>query len=202
MSVVANRKRVLALGALILIAGFGFIGLQAADALSTTTTLSAPNPVPNPPLSVAEANRDASGAIRVHEQGTVQVQGTVNVGNAPTVQDVRITNTPVQVTGNVNVRAGTAVKLFQEVYPFTEVKEIEVDISEFSRVRLRFVVNGAEDSTVEFHYHTDAGISDDFSLDTGDSKGVLLPEVAGTKLRIVLDDPDGEQVFVEVFGTR
>ena len=39
---------------------------------------------------VREQNLDGSGLIRVHEQGTANVAGTVNVGNLPAVQDVNV----------------------------------------------------------------------------------------------------------------
>lgn len=201
MRFIEGRKRgALVLGAVLLIGLFGFVGLRASEldggaGVEDTTQLS------NPPLNVREANVDAEGYLRIHEQGVVSVQGTVNVASGPAVQDVRVTNTPLQVTGNVNVAGGTVRKLRQEVYPFTADEDIEVDISEFSRVRLYVVVNGS-DSTVDFAYYTDAGIYGSFSVDTGDTHNVLLSEVAGTKLTIGLRDPDGEQVFVNVFGTK
>jgi hypothetical protein len=194
-----SRRRALALGALSLVGLFGFLGLQASELVgSTELDATAPS---NPPLNVREANVDADGYLRIHEQGVVSVQGTVTVASGPAVQDVRVTNTPLQVTGNVNVGGGTVRKYRQEFYPFTQDEDIEVDISEFTRVRLYVVVNGS-DSTVDFVYYTDADVRGSFSVDTGDSRSILLGEVAGTKLKIALRDPDGEQVFVSVFGTK
>ena len=48
------------------------------------------------PVPVAEQNRDASGNVRVHEQGTAAVheQGTANVN---------VTNSSIPVTGTVNL---------------------------------------------------------------------------------------------------
>jgi len=158
-------------------------------------------PLANPPLNVAETNKDANGNIKVHEQGVVMVTGTVNVGNTPATQNVRVTNTPLAVTGNLNVTGGTSKKFQEEFFPFDKDQDVEVDITEFTRVRLRIVVNGS-DSTVDVFYGTDAGIRGSFSVDTADDHTVLLPDVAGTKLFIQLRDPDGEQVFVQVFGTR
>ena len=40
-----------------------------------------------PTQAVEEQNLDASGFIAVHEQGTANVAGTVDVGNLPAVQD-------------------------------------------------------------------------------------------------------------------
>ena len=45
---------------------------------------------------VREQNLDGSGLIRVHEQGTANVSGTVDVGNLPSVQDVNVVSTPLQ----------------------------------------------------------------------------------------------------------
>lgn len=199
--VLSERKGWGVVGALALICVFGFLGLRAADELSDT--LAPPPPLPNPPLNVAEANKDAEGNIKVHEQGTVQVTGTVNVGNNPSVQDVRVTNDPleVEVTNTLVVESGTVRKFHQEIFPFDKDEDFVVDIAEFSRVRLQTTVNGS-DSTVDFIYETDGGASGSFSVDTGGpSKSVLLPEVAGTRLHVYVRDPDGEQVFVNVFGT-
>jgi len=51
---------------------------------------------PPPPAvtQVREQNLDGSGFIRVHEQGTANVAGTVNVGNLPAVQDVNVVSQP------------------------------------------------------------------------------------------------------------
>ncbi|HEU4760250.1 MAG TPA: hypothetical protein VFT91_09760 [Dehalococcoidia bacterium] len=45
---------------------------------------------------VRETNVDANGDIRVHEQGTANVTGTVDVGNLPAVQDVNLLSMPSQ----------------------------------------------------------------------------------------------------------
>lgn len=60
---------------------------------------SSDNPVP-----VAEQNRDASGNIRTHEQGTAAVheQGTAAVHEQGTAS-VNVTNSSIPVTGTVNV---------------------------------------------------------------------------------------------------
>jgi len=66
------------------------------------------------PLSVREQNLDASGFIRVHEQGTASVSGTVGLSSSantvkldPTANSVSVTNT--DNNGNVKVHEqGTA----------------------------------------------------------------------------------------------
>jgi hypothetical protein len=193
-----ERKRsALGLGALSLICLFAFLGLRASDTVDSKELEAAVAPLANPPLNVREANVDADGYLRVHEQGVVSVQGTVNVGNNPSVQDVRITNTPLQVA---LPKQGTVRTFHQEFFPFDKEEDLEIDIHEFSRVRLQITVNGS-DSTVDITYDTDGDTSGSFSVDTADSHTILLPEVAGTKLFVYLNDPDGEQVFVNVFGT-
>jgi hypothetical protein len=159
-----------------------------------------------PPLNVLETNVDGGGNIRVHEQGTVPITGTVNVGNTPAVQDVRVTNGALPVTGSVSVTnfpaATTGVTNFfsQEFFPFNKEEILQIDISKFKRVRIRVTVNVS--GTVDFFYGTDAGVSGDFSVDAGNVHTELLPEVAGTNLEIDLEDPDGEQVFVDVYGSN
>ncbi|HEX5042140.1 MAG TPA: hypothetical protein VFV75_04490 [Candidatus Polarisedimenticolaceae bacterium] len=193
----ARRMRLLAPLALALVAGLGAFSLRAGDALSTefadTTDPSAPS---NPPLNVREANVDGNGNIKVHEQGVVQVTGTVDVGNSPKVQDVNITNDPLEV----KVKTGTVHFYHHEVYPFDEDTDLTIDIHEYSRVRVQITVNGS--GTVDFLYATDGGVHGEFSEDSGGfGHTLLLPEVAGTELQLFLNDPDGEQVFVNVYGT-
>jgi len=193
-SITARKRGVLALGVLFLIGVFGFLGLGAGETADETSTA-----VSNPPLNVAEANKDANGNIRVHEQGTVAVTGTVNVGNNPAVQDVRITNNPLHV--DVDGR-GTVQTFFEEIFPFDKDQDFEVDISEFNKVRLFVNING-DDSTVDIYYSTDAGVEGSFSVSTvGSGHSVYLGEVPGTKLWIEVRDPDGEQVFIWVFGNK
>ena len=186
----SNRSGLLALGAMFVLAAFGFAALRAGDVLSDT----AATDVANPPLNVREVNLDGNGNIKVHEQGTVAVTGTVNVGNNPATQDVRVTNTSVRVN-----TGGTVRKYFQEFNPFDENQHIEVDISEFSKVRLAVVVNGKKDASAHVFYTTDANVGDSFDVDS--ARTTFLGEAAGTRLVIELSDPDGEQVFVKVFGT-
>ncbi|HET6372350.1 MAG TPA: hypothetical protein VFG76_03530 [Candidatus Polarisedimenticolia bacterium] len=199
MRIMLSEKRSwVAVGALAMICVFGFLGLRAGDELSAT--LAPPTTSPNPPLNVAESNKDSDGNIKVHEQGTVRVTGTVDVGNSPKVLDVNVTNEPLEVTGNVAVKTGTVHFYHREVYPFDEDVELEIDIHEYSRARVQITVNGS--GTVDFLYATDGGVHGEFSEDSGGfGATLLLPEVAGTELRLFLSDPDGEQVFVNVFGT-
>ncbi len=46
--------------------------------------------------AVEEQNLDGSGFIAVHEQGTANVAGTVDVGNLPAIQDVNVVSAPSQ----------------------------------------------------------------------------------------------------------
>ena len=46
--------------------------------------------------AVEEQNLDGSGFIAVHEQGTANVAGTVDVGNLPAVQDVNVVSASSQ----------------------------------------------------------------------------------------------------------
>jgi hypothetical protein len=192
-----RKMHLLAPLALALLAGLGALSLRAGDVLSTElaapTEATAPS---NPPLNVAEANKDANGDIKVHEQGIVRVTGTVDVGNGPKVQDVNVTNDSLEV----KVKTGTVHFYHQEVYPFDEDTDLTIDIHEYSRVRVQITVNGS--GTVEFLYATDGGVHGEFSEDAGGfGHTLLLPEVAGTELRLFLNDPDGEQVYVNVYGT-
>jgi len=52
-----------------------------------------------PATAVREQNLDGNGLIRVHEQGTANVTGTVDVGNLPAVQDVNVVAMPAQDSG-------------------------------------------------------------------------------------------------------
>src|SRR6185436_12821428 len=94
-----KRMRLAAPLALGLVAGLGALSLRAGDALSTSFAVAADATAPSsPPLNVAEANKDANGNIKVHDQGVVRVTGTVDVGNSPKVQDVNVTNDALAVT--------------------------------------------------------------------------------------------------------
>ena len=193
-----RRLRLAAPLALGLVAGLGALSLRAGDVLSTEFAVATDATAPsNPPLNVREANVDGNGNIKVHEQGVVHVTGTVDVGNSPKVQDVNITNEdPLEV----RVQTGTVHFYTHEVYPFDEDTNVTIDIHEYSRVRVQITVNGS--GTVDFLYGTDGGLHGEFSEDSGGfGHTLLLPEVAGTELRLVLSDPDGEQVFINVYGT-
>jgi hypothetical protein len=190
-----RRLRLVAPLALALVAGVGALSLRAGDALSTDFAVATDATAPsNPPLNVAEANKDANGNIKVHEQGIVQVMGTVDVGNSPKVQDVNVTN-------ELKVEGGTTRLFFREIDDFDENMNFQVDISQYSKIRILAVVNGS--GTVHFDFETDAGVYTLFDVDSGGfSHSELLGEVAGTKLFIYLTDPDGEQVFISVWGAN
>jgi hypothetical protein len=186
-----RRIRLLAPLALALIAGLGALSLRAGDAFSLD---SATTDLANPPLNVAESNRDANGNIKVHEQGTVAISGTVDIGNTPKVQDVNVTNTALAIKG------GSTRLFFQEIDDFDKPVDFHVDISKYSKVRILAVVNGS--GTVDFDFETNSGVYTFFDLDAGHSRSELLGEIAGTEMAIYLRDPDGEQVFVSVWGTN
>jgi hypothetical protein len=122
------------------------------------------------------------------------------------VQDVKVTNASLPISGSVSVSnfpaAATGVTDFfsQEFFPFNSEQVLHIDISKYKRVRIRVTVNVS--GTVDFFYGTDAGVSGDFSVDAGNVHTELLPEVAGTTLELDLEDPDGEQVFVDVYGSN
>jgi hypothetical protein len=89
--------------AILLVSGWGtaaadqllnvFVTNTAANPVPVSGTLTVTNP-PASPLAVHESNTDANGNIKVHEQGTVQVGGSVSVSNLPGTQPV---------SGTVNV---------------------------------------------------------------------------------------------------
>jgi hypothetical protein len=96
----------------------GLIGAWAAVQLSGEAGAAPPPPGDQ---KVREQNLDASGFIRVHEQGTANVTGTVNVGNLP-----------FDARGNLRVASGftKAAELFTGTVnpgetvttPFTDVQ--------------------------------------------------------------------------------
>jgi hypothetical protein len=194
------RRMMIAIVGLVMLTGLvGILGVRFSDTTSAAS--------PMPPLNVVENNVDADGNIRVHEQGTVPVSGTVNVGNTPAVQNVSVTNASLPVTGSVSVSnfpaAATGVTHFfhQEVFPFNAEQILHIDISKFSKVRMAVVVNGTGGS-VDFFWGTNAQIADNFSVDTGNQHTVFLGDVAGTDLEVDLESPNGQQVFVDVFGSN
>jgi len=183
----------LALG---LIAGLGALGLRAGDVLSTASTVD-PMPLSNPPLNVAESNKDANGNIKVHEQGTVAVSGTVNVGNTPKTQDVNVVNEALEVK---LPNQGTTRFYDRRIDDFDEGFLETIDIHEYARVRFATVVNGS--GTVEFFLSTDGGVNAHFEVEAAGEHTVDLGAAAGTHLTIQLVDPDGEQVFLRLFGSN
>jgi hypothetical protein len=85
-------------------------GLIGTWAFSQVTDDVGAAPPPPSPQQVREQNLDGSGFIRVHEQGTANVNvtngslpvsGTVNVGNAPAVQDVNVVSMPAPTGGRL-----------------------------------------------------------------------------------------------------
>jgi len=183
----------LALG---LIAGLGALGLRAGDVLSTASTVD-PMPPSNPPLNVAESNKDANGNIKVHEQGTVTIAGTVNIGDGPKVQDVNVTNDALEV----HLPDQGTTKFYEKVIDDFDEGFIEtIDISKYAHVRFATIVNGT--GTVEFFLHSDGQVTSHFEVEAAGHHTVDLGEAVGTRLTIQLVDPDGEQVFLRLFGSN
>ncbi|MBI1885186.1 MAG: hypothetical protein HYS09_02545 [Chloroflexi bacterium] len=78
-------------------------GLLGAFAYGQLVGQAGAAPPPPPETPVREQNLDGSGRIRVHEQGTADVNvtnaslpvtGTLDVGNLPSVQDVNVLTLP------------------------------------------------------------------------------------------------------------
>jgi hypothetical protein len=155
-------------------------GAQPAggDALSTSFAVAADATAPsNPPLNVAEANKDANGNIKVHDQGVVRVTGTVDVGNSPKVQDVNVTNDALEVT---LADQGTSLVYFEEIDDFDEGFVRTIDIHKYARVRFGTNVNGS--GTVEYFVSTDGGVHEHFEVDAGSfGHTVFLGEAAGNQ---------------------
>lgn len=79
----------------------GLVGAFAYDQLGSNAGAAPPPPAPPSPTRVREQNLDTSGLIRVHEQGTANVAGTINVGNLPAVQDVNVVSPPAAPQGRL-----------------------------------------------------------------------------------------------------
>ena len=114
----------------------GVLGLIAGSVLAGVVIASPPpDPAPNVPVAVREQNLDANGWIKVHEQGTTNVSGTVEVdgdiaiSNFPTTQDVNIVgggSTPPQPVTKVtqlifNVASGGSQ---DQTFPMVNVTSI------------------------------------------------------------------------------
>src|SRR3972149_2735320 len=69
-----------------LIAGMA-LGFAVSQGLDGSASAAPPPPADT---KVREQNLDGGGFIKVHEQGTANVSGTVDVGNLPAVQDVNV----------------------------------------------------------------------------------------------------------------
>jgi hypothetical protein len=114
--------------ALAVIAAFAS-GLIGTWAFSQLTEQAGAAPPPPSPQQVREQNLDGSGFIRVHEQGTANVAGTVNVGNLPSVQDVNVLSMPAQSTGRL-IAPGTQPALGSNDTIFSTT-----DVSDCSEIR-------------------------------------------------------------------
>lgn len=101
----------------------GLAGGLAVAQLSDRAGAAAPPPSAT---RVREQNLDGGGFVRVHEQGTANVAGTVNVGNLPAVQDVNVVSTPPAAPQGRLVELGTATVSGtgpDYVYPFVDVSD-------------------------------------------------------------------------------
>lgn len=115
-------QRLIALFIIVALTG-GLLGAFTVSELSSSAG-AAPPPQQNQGQRVREQNLDASGFIRVHEQGTANVAGTVNVGNLPAVQDVNVVSMPAAARGRL-VELGTQMVGPQQnaVFPFADVSD-------------------------------------------------------------------------------
>lgn len=72
---------------------------------------------------VREQNLDANGLIRVHEQGTANVTGTVDVGNMPAVQDVNVVSMPTSQGRLIEVGTLPAPANGSVQFPVVDVRD-------------------------------------------------------------------------------
>jgi len=171
----SGRSRlVLTIAALAVVAAGA--GIRFADSTSAAA--------PMPPLNVLETNRDAGGNIRVHEQGTVPITGTVNVGNTPAVQDVNVTNARLEVSGAVTVGslprgAQGSTLIFHDVLTTPSTGSGSATIGDFAKVRISADTRGG--GSFSLHWSTDGDLEGDFEVDD-DLGSIVLPDVPGTKL--------------------
>ena len=108
--------------ALLIVVGVvaGLAGGLTVAQLSGRAGAAPPPPSPQP---VREQNLDASGFIRVHEQGTANVAGTVNVGNLPAVQDVNVLSASPPPGRLINLGTQTVTGDGSYAYPFVDVSD-------------------------------------------------------------------------------
>jgi hypothetical protein len=157
-------KQLIALGVIAAFAS-GLIGTWAFNQL---TEQAGAAPPPPSPTQVREQNLDGSGFIRVHEQGTANVAGTVNIGNMPAVQDVNVVSLPTQ-TGQV-IEVGTIV-----VPTNGSARFAAVDVSECSETTAIARRSGGSPSTelIDLRVSVDGQtfVNADFLSTTGSISG-------------------------------
>ncbi len=120
------------------------------------------------PIAVREQNLDASGFIRVHEQGTANVNvtngslpvsGTVDVGNLPTVQDVNVLSLP-STSGRL-IELGTQSSAGQDVtFPMADVRDcrkISILAQGGTNPSIFFPTNTSPDGTTPIEVFLDGG---------------------------------------------
>src|SRR2546421_7240711 len=138
------------------------------------------------------------------------VSGTVNVGNLPASQsisgsvtitntpNVTVANTPLVVTGSVTHGTKVIADIEADDLDPSQHKFGPVDISQFSKIRLRVTANGS--GSVIADIETD-GLGDFFSVDAGNVESRVY-DIPGTSATIFLNgDPNITQVFVKLFGS-
>lgn len=123
------------------VAALGFI----AGTMLNGVVQAVPDPAPGPPLPVREQNLDASGWIKVHEQGTANVAGTVDIANFPS--SIAISNFPA--TQDVNVVGG---QLDLAPSPVTSGFSVDfcAEAGEFVVTTLPSVINATNVSIANF----------------------------------------------------
>lgn len=138
----------LALGALAIVVIVGMLFQQPAAA-------DPPDPTPGATNPVREQNLDAAGLIRVHEQGTA---------------DVNVTNTPLDVQGSVDV---DNFPTSFEVSNFPDVQDVNVTGGTLSNVVLAPVTKSEE----AIFFPLSAGSTETQNFATVNATTVLIHDV-------------------------
>ena len=116
----------------------GFVVSRSLDGSASAA------PPPPADTKVREQNLDGSGFIRVHEQGTANVTGTVDVGNLPAVQDVNVVSATPQT--------GRLIELGTHTVPWGGAFTTPlVDVSDCQRVTLMAKSSGSStNASIEY----------------------------------------------------
>jgi hypothetical protein len=124
-----------------------FVTNTSANPVPVSGTLTVTSPAASP-LAVHEANTDANGNIKVREQGTVQVGGSVSVSNLPSTQPVSgtvdvgnfPTNFPAAPTTSVIASGVTTVAQVANVGEAVTIIP-QTDVSAYREVTVYAAVN-------------------------------------------------------------